>query len=160
MIGKIINMDQVRWDESRETVHLLSIKDQHRGMVVRMHAPDSVKGENWYSYWNDPETDRYIWVASQEDAQSARFCLLEYVTKGMRKPYTVVRSWDDDWWDSAARQSGDGADEAQVFHVWAHSADDASDEADELALALFGRRVAGYLRTVVILHGHAPEVEE
>ncbi|MFE9525162.1 hypothetical protein [Streptomyces sp. NPDC006631] len=69
-------------------------------------------------------------------------------------PFTVVRDWREDWWE----QSTDVrfTDEPQIFHVWAASGSDASDEAERLAELCWGAEAAGYSSAVAILRGHAP----
>ncbi|GGX08010.1 hypothetical protein GCM10010341_32000 [Streptomyces noursei] len=81
--------------------------------------------------------------------------------RGDDRPYTVVMDWESDWFESGADDvRGGGQDEPVVFHVWAPSASDASDESDRLAVETFGEDVASYLSHIVVQHGHAPLVRD
>ncbi|MFE0775711.1 hypothetical protein [Streptomyces sp. NPDC058861] len=84
------------------------------------------------------------------------------VSNKKNNPYTVVKDWEFDWWESPVyeKRGGEVDDGPQVFHVWAPNASDASDEADELAVALLGKEIATYLRAVAVLHTHAPLVND
>lgn len=75
------------------------------------------------------------------------------------KPFTVIRDWDSDWWEAVC----DGircTDEPQMFHVWAGSGSDASDEATDEAVNRFGEDAAQYLSAVAVLQGHVPFAQD
>lgn len=69
------------------------------------------------------------------------------------KPFTVVRDWGEEWWDLGTDVRF--ADEPQLFHVWAASGADASDEAERLAEERWGAEAAAYSTPAAILRGHA-----
>ncbi|MEV5883071.1 hypothetical protein AB0L74_10190 [Streptomyces sp. NPDC052020] len=71
------------------------------------------------------------------------------------RPFTVVQDWDSDMFAESCDDI-QGSDDPQIFHVWAASGADASDEADRIAVERFGEEAAYYLSHVAILQGHAP----
>ncbi|MEU3825250.1 hypothetical protein AB0F36_07980 [Streptomyces sp. NPDC029080] len=75
------------------------------------------------------------------------------------KPFTVVRDWDSDWWEKECDDIR-CTDDPQVFHVWADSGSDASDEAMREAEERFGETAASFLSAVAVLRGHAPFAED
>jgi hypothetical protein len=71
------------------------------------------------------------------------------------KPFTIIRDWDSDMFESGCDDIR-VSDDPQIFHVWAASGSDASDEVDRLADAQFGEEAAYYLHSVAVLQGHVP----
>uniref|UniRef100_A0AAU3I7S4 Uncharacterized protein n=1 Tax=Streptomyces sp. NBC_01393 TaxID=2903851 RepID=A0AAU3I7S4_9ACTN len=70
------------------------------------------------------------------------------------KPFTVVCDWDSDMFDAGCDDLR-VSDDPQIFHVWAATGSDASDEADRMAVAQFGEETAYFLHNVAVLRGHA-----
>ncbi len=74
--------------------------------------------------------------------------------RGNLKPFTVVRDWDPEIFIEGWEQFH-MTDEPQLFHVWATSGSNASDEAESEAVKRFGES-ASYLHAVAVLQGHVP----
>ncbi|MFJ7901869.1 hypothetical protein ACIQ6V_15495 [Streptomyces sp. NPDC096198] len=79
---------------------------------------------------------------------------------GGDRPYTVVMDWAEDYYDDDAERMVFGVPDPVIFHVWAASANDASDAADAKAVEQLGESEASYLTHTAILHGHAPVVRD
>lgn len=75
------------------------------------------------------------------------------------KPFTVVRDWDSDWYESRCDDIR-CTDDPQVFHVWAATGSDACDEADKEAAERLGEEVVGFLSSVAVFKGHAYFAED
>ncbi|MGJ3559662.1 hypothetical protein ACR6C2_16960 [Streptomyces sp. INA 01156] len=75
------------------------------------------------------------------------------------KPFTVVKDWDSDMFEPECDDIR-VSDDPEIFHVWAGSGSDASDEADRLAAEKFGEEVSYYLHAVAVLKGHSPFAED
>lgn len=74
----------------------------------------------------------------------------------MLKPFTVIKDWDMEVWD----QEFEVDEDPQMFHVWARSGADASDEANDQAVKKWGEKAADYLHFVAVLQGHALFAED
>ncbi len=101
----------------------------------------------------DEMEDRFAYDAQEswtEFADQARKLLGMTVRDPKLKPFTVVKDWNPEVWDEV----GASESEAQLFHVWAESNDDAVDEAEELAVTRLGS-MASHLHSVAVLAGHA-----
>ncbi|MFJ8699483.1 hypothetical protein [Streptomyces ardesiacus] len=75
------------------------------------------------------------------------------------KPFTVVKDWDSDMFEESC-DSIRVSEDPEIFHVWADSGSDASDEAERLAEKKFGAEAAYYLHAVAVLKGHAEFAED
>lgn len=71
------------------------------------------------------------------------------------RPFTVIKDWDAETFHKRNNTGLAEADaEPQMFHVWARTGSDASDEADRMAEEKWGRRIGDYLHPVAVLRGH------
>lgn len=73
--------------------------------------------------------------------------------KNAPKPFTVVMDWASDMFDEESDHLQVDED-PQVFRVLAATGSDACDEADRLAVEMWGEEAAGYLHNVAVFQGH------